>query len=104
MSENSYNSSHPKNNRKRRSDYHILWCNSDERLLNLCDNFHHSEGKLSQSFADSVAYVRQKYSKSVKRYATIVGRLNTFGGDSSRPVFKWKRIPWIMLRYNLAQR
>ena len=64
---------------------------------------HHSEGKLSQSFYDSVEYVRQKYSKSKKRYATIVGRLNTFGGDQSRKVFKWKRIPWIMLRYKLAR-
>lgn len=64
---------------------------------------HHSEGKLSQSFADSVEYVRQKYAKSKKRYATIVGRLNTFGGDPSRKVFKWKRIPWIMLRYKLAK-
>lgn len=64
---------------------------------------HHSEGKLSQSFKDSVEYVRQKYAKSKKRYATIVGRLNTFGGDSSRKVFKWKRIPWVMLRYKLAR-
>lgn len=64
---------------------------------------HHSEGKLSQSFKDSVEYVRHKYAKSRKRYATIVGRLNTFGGDSSRKVFKWKRIPWVMLRYKLAR-
>ena len=64
---------------------------------------HHSEGKLSQSFADSVEYVRKKYSVSRKRYATIVGRLNTFGGDASRPVFKWKRIPWIILRYKLSK-
>jgi hypothetical protein len=64
---------------------------------------HHSGGKLSQAFVDSVNYVRQKYSRSLKRYATIVGRLNTFGGDPSRPVFKWKRIPWIMLRYKLSR-
>lgn len=64
---------------------------------------HHSGGKLSQSFKDSVEYVRKKYSKSKKRYTTIVGHLNTFGGDLSRPVFKWKRIPWIILRYKLSK-
>ena len=64
---------------------------------------HHSGGKLSQSFKDSVEYVRKKYSKSKKRYTTIVGHLNTFGGDSSRPVFKWKRIPWIILRYKWSK-
>lgn len=64
---------------------------------------HHSGGKLSQSFTDSVEYVRRKYASSLKRYATIVGHLNTFGGDSSRPVFKWKRIPWIILIYKLAK-
>lgn len=67
------------------------------------DCHHHSEGKLSQAFRDSVEYVRRKYSKSKKRYATIVGHLNTFGGDPGRPVFKWKRIPWIMLRYKFSK-
>lgn len=64
---------------------------------------HHSEGNLSQAFKDSVDYVRKKYTRSKKRYATIVGRLNTFGGDPARPVFKWKRIPWIMLRYKFSK-
>lgn len=64
---------------------------------------HHSEGKLSKSFKDSVEYVRKKYSKSKKRYATIVGHLNTFGGDPSRPVFKWKPLPWVMLRYKFSK-
>ena len=64
---------------------------------------HHSGGKLSQAFKDSVEYVRDKYSNSKKRYTTIVGRLNTFGGDPTRPVFKWKRIPWIILRYKLSK-
>lgn len=67
------------------------------------DCHHHSEGKLSHAFRDSVEYVRRKYSKSKKRYATIVGHLNTFGGDPARPVFKWKPIPWIMLRYKFSK-
>jgi len=64
---------------------------------------HSSTGKLSGRFFDSLEYVRNKYSVSKKRYATIVGHLNTFGGDASRPVFKWKRLPWIKLRYMLAK-
>lgn len=64
---------------------------------------HHSAGKLSGSFRNSLLYVREKYRRSRKRYATIVGHLSTFGGDASRPVFKWKRIPWVLLRYKLAR-
>ncbi len=64
---------------------------------------HHSRGSLSASFRDSLEYVRRKYASSRKRYATIVGHLNTFGGDSSRNVYKWKRIPWVMLRYRFSK-
>lgn len=64
---------------------------------------HHSSGKLSQRFFNSLEYVRRKYAVSRKRYATIAGHLNTFGGDSSRRVFKWKRIPWVIMRYKLLK-
>lgn len=67
------------------------------------ESLHHSFGKLSASFKDSLDYVRKKYAVSRKRYATIVGHLNTFGGDSRKPVFKWKRIPWVLLRYKFAK-
>ena len=67
------------------------------------DCHHHSRGSLSSSFRASLEYVRQKYASSRKRYATIVGHLNTFGGDSSRRVYKWKRIPWIMFRYRFCK-
>ena len=64
---------------------------------------HCSAGKLSGRFFDSLEYIRNKYSVSKKRYATIVGHLNTFGGNPSRPVFKWKRIPHVKLFYRLAR-
>ena len=67
------------------------------------DCTHFSAGKLSERFYDSLAYVRGKYAVSKKRYATIVGHLNTFGGDSAKTVFKWKRIPWVKLRYRIAK-
>lgn len=63
---------------------------------------HHSVGILSKSFYDSLAYIRKKYASSSKRFATIVGHLSTFGGDPSRPVFKWKHLPWVLLRYKLS--
>lgn len=64
---------------------------------------HHSRGSLSASFSASLRYVRRKYASSRKRYATIVGHLNTFGGDATRRVYKWKRIPWVMLRYRFSK-
>lgn len=64
---------------------------------------HHSLGKLSKSFYDSIKYIRNKHASSSKRFATIVGHLNTFGGDSSRPVFKWKPLPWVILKYKLTK-
>lgn len=64
---------------------------------------HHSPGSMSKSFFEALDYVREKWSVSRKRYATIVGHLNTFGGDPSRKVYKWKRIPHIMLRYKFSK-
>ena len=58
---------------------------------------HYSKGKVPGRFRDSLAYVRNKYHVSKKRYATIVGHFNTFGGDPSRIVFKWKDKPYIKL-------
>lgn len=64
---------------------------------------HHSAGSISASFLGSLEYVRRKWAVSKKRYATIVGHLNTFGGDSHKKVYKWKRIPHIMLRYKFSK-
>ncbi len=64
---------------------------------------HCSAGKLSDRFFDSLEYIRKKYFVTKKRYATIVGHLNTFGGNPSKPVLKWKRIPHIKLIYRLAK-
>lgn len=64
---------------------------------------HHSGGKLSQAFFNSLAYVRNKFADSRKRYATIVGHLNTFGRGEGRPVFKWKRTWGARLRYRLIR-
>lgn len=64
---------------------------------------HHSAGSISSSFLGSLEYVRRKWAVSKKRYATIVGHLNTFGGDSRKKVYKWKRIPHIMLRYKFSK-
>lgn len=64
---------------------------------------HHSEGSIAETFREALGYVRRKWAVSRKRYATIVGHLNTFGGDPSRRVYKWKRIPFIMWRYRFSK-
>lgn len=77
-------------------------CGIESRVVPLACH-HHSLGVISESFKNAVLYLRKKYAVSKKKYGTTVGHLNTFGGDSSKRVFKWKHAIFIMLRYRLAR-
>ncbi|MBQ7273582.1 MAG: hypothetical protein IJR12_08215 [Bacteroidales bacterium] len=51
---------------------------------------HFSRGSINARFHSSLDYVREKYKGGKKRYATIVGRHNTFGRNIDKPVSKYR--------------
>ena len=55
------------------------------------DCLHRSAGRIARPFRQALRYVREKYPVSRKRYATIVGHLNTFGRHPHKPVRKIKK-------------
>ena len=55
------------------------------------DCLHRSAGRIARPFRQALRYVRRKYAGSRKRYATIVGHLNTFGRHPFKPVRKIKK-------------
>lgn len=62
---------------------------------------HCSTGTIGPRFHNSLAYVKDKYRDSRKRYSTTVGHLNTFGRNQDKAVFKWKRKLISKLMYRL---
>ena len=51
---------------------------------------HYSRGSINARFHSSLDYVREKYRDGKKRYATIVGKHNTFGRNIDKPVSKYR--------------
>lgn len=47
---------------------------------------HFSTGNITERFFQALEYVREKYRNGKKRYATGVGRYNTFGPDNGKPI------------------
>lgn len=60
---------------------------------------HYSLGTIGQRFYDSLSYLREKYANAVKRHATIVGRHETFGRNSEKPIYYLHRTLGAWLRY-----
>ena len=60
---------------------------------------HYSLGTIGQRFYESLSYLREKYANAVKRHATIVGRLETFGRNSEKPIYYLHRTLGAWLRY-----
>jgi len=64
---------------------------------------HYSYGDCNGTFRSALKYIRQKYESSPRRYATIVGHKNTFGGDQSRTVMSVHRFTPSRLIYILSR-
>ena len=52
---------------------------------------HYSSGTIGDRFRKTLAYVQEKFHGSRFRHASIVGHLNTFGGDPQKPVYNVRR-------------
>lgn len=63
---------------------------------------HFSRGNINERFHKSLDYVREKYRGGKKRYATIVGRHNTFGGGNpDKKVCTYRNTLLAKIRYYL---
>lgn len=62
---------------------------------------HFSRGVIGDRFFKALEYERCKWSSSDRRYATIAGHHNTFGGDASKRVIKPRPGHWKILKHFL---
>lgn len=60
---------------------------------------HYSGGTLTARFWQGLAYLREKYAHTEKRFPTPVYRRNSFGGDQQKPIYNYRRSPTARLRY-----
>lgn len=60
---------------------------------------HYSLGTITERFYASLAYLRDKYRDSKKRYSSTVGRLTTFGRNQEKPVYNLRYQLGTILRY-----
>ncbi len=64
---------------------------------------HFSKGDINTRFHKALDYVREKYKNGKKRYATIVGRHNTFGCNMDKPIHTYRNSFIPRLRYRLLK-
>lgn len=64
---------------------------------------HFSKGDINTRFHNSLDYVREKYKDGKKRYATIVGRHNTFGRNLDKPIHTYRNTLLPKIRYYILK-
>ncbi|MBR1574676.1 MAG: hypothetical protein IJ652_07510 [Bacteroidales bacterium] len=64
---------------------------------------HYSEGVAGERFHARLDDIKAKYKDAPKRYGLTVGRLNTFGGDPTKPIYMKRRTLMSRIRYKLKK-